>query len=71
VGPDEIHVILLENIACAHQAPVNFFEEFTFENVELGHGYAANLGIQAIGAEGVAEAFARYCDGRDYEAMTS
>jgi hypothetical protein len=59
-----------EEKSANHQTPVDCFEEFAFEDVELADRYAADFGVEAIRAKGVAQALARHCDGRDYEAMT-
>lgn len=61
----------MEKKSANHQAPVDFFEEFPLQDVELRYRYTADLGVEAVGAEGVAETLTRDCDGRDDEAMAS
>ena len=51
------------------EAPVDHAEELALEHVELGHGDAADLGVEAVGAERVAERLAGHGDGGDDEAV--
>lgn len=51
------------------ELPVDHVEEFALEDVQFADGYAADFGVDAIATEGVAETFAGYRDGGDYEAV--
>lgn len=46
-------------------------QEFPFEHVKLGNGYATDFGIKVVGAKGITETFARDGYRRNDESMTS
>ena len=53
-----------------HESPVDRLKKFPLKHVKFADRYPTHFSIEAVRAEGVAEAFAGDSDGGDYEAMT-
>ena len=60
----------LEKGSTDREVPFYHFEELALEHVELRDGYTADLGVDAVAAERVAETFAGHDYRRDHEAVT-
>jgi hypothetical protein len=69
VCPDKVDVVFLERFAGAGKMPIDRMEELAFEDVEFCDGNTADAGVEAVGAENVAEALAGDGDGGDDEAV--